>query len=496
MASGQTFTRSMAGLHGWAGLLPGWLLFAIFLTGTLTVFDREISWWASPQLQAVTLDAGQAATLAQRWLEREQPEAAAWEIGLPVARAPLLTVSAGDGKGHPPQILDPQSGQLAGLRSSEPGRFLFRFHYSLQLPRMPGIWIVGLAAMAMLVVLVSGLVIHKRIFRDFFTFRPVAGRRGWLDGHNACAVLLLPFHLMMTYTGLVIFVVVYMPAAIEVLYGGDREALFREARPLVSAPEPARSTATALQPLSVFVRQAEQVYGRGQVAGLRVERPGQPGARVEVRPESGWQLALGRGVGTMTFDAASGQVVQAVARASPGVLAQQVMTGLHFAQFGGYPMRWLYFLCGLGSCVMIASGLVLFVLKQRLKVAESGRGHAFLRLAETLNLAVTGGLLLACAGLLWASRLLPADGLEPAFWVVWLLALLHAAWRSARPLQGWREQLGGLALLALGLPLLELLTRGGVAPDRGRLVLGLVVALFGLLLLVLLRRLARVAEGA
>lgn len=50
----------------------------------------------------------------------------------------------------------------------------------------------------MLVALVSGIVIHRHLFRDFFAFRPVGSRRAWLDGHNASAVLLLPFHLMIT----------------------------------------------------------------------------------------------------------------------------------------------------------------------------------------------------------------------------------------------------------------------------------------------------------
>ena len=84
--------------------------------------------------------------------------------------------------------------------------------------------------MAMLVAIISGIIIHKKIFKDFFTFRPGKGQRSWLDGHNASAVLLLPFHLMITYTGLVIFFLIYMPAATDALYNGDRDALLRELR--------------------------------------------------------------------------------------------------------------------------------------------------------------------------------------------------------------------------------------------------------------------------
>jgi uncharacterized iron-regulated membrane protein len=45
----NTFTQSMAWLHTWAGLIFGWLLFAIFVTGTLAVFDKELNHWMQPK---------------------------------------------------------------------------------------------------------------------------------------------------------------------------------------------------------------------------------------------------------------------------------------------------------------------------------------------------------------------------------------------------------------------------------------------------------------
>ncbi len=48
----NTFTQSMAWLHTWAGLIFGWLLFAIFVTGTLAVFDKELNHWMQPEIPA------------------------------------------------------------------------------------------------------------------------------------------------------------------------------------------------------------------------------------------------------------------------------------------------------------------------------------------------------------------------------------------------------------------------------------------------------------
>ncbi len=43
------FRQSMAWLHTWVGLLVSWLLYFIFLTGTLGYFDSEIDQWMSPE---------------------------------------------------------------------------------------------------------------------------------------------------------------------------------------------------------------------------------------------------------------------------------------------------------------------------------------------------------------------------------------------------------------------------------------------------------------
>ncbi len=42
--------QSMSWLHTWASLILGWLLYAIFLTGTLSFFQNEITVWMKPEL--------------------------------------------------------------------------------------------------------------------------------------------------------------------------------------------------------------------------------------------------------------------------------------------------------------------------------------------------------------------------------------------------------------------------------------------------------------
>ena len=481
MSRQPSLTQSMSALHTWAGLVLGWLLFAIFLTGTLAVFDRELNWWMQPELQDRQVDQASAVQVAQRWLEANHPAASAWNIGLPTARDPSLSVSAGEQRRGQRTLIDAESGEQITPRETAGGSFFFRFHYTLHMPRFLGIWVVGFAAMAMLVAIISGIIIHKKIFKDFFTFRPGKGQRSWLDGHNASAVLLLPFHLMITYTGMVIFFLIYMPAATDALYNGDRDALLRELRPGAQQQQgaarggeggrPSRevpAASAAMLPLEQFIALGEAHYGAGMLSSLSVSQPGRVNARVEVRPLLGSRLELTKGE-ALAFNAITGELLRAPPPTRTSLLVQKVMAGLHFAQFGGYPMRWLYFICGLVSSAMIASGLVLYTVKRRRQSAAQG---VWLRQVEWLNLACVGGLMLACVALLWANRLLPADLAEREGWELrvffgaWLAALLHARLRA--PLRGWLEQLAASAVLLLGLPLLDLQTALAV-PDRIRL---------------------------
>jgi uncharacterized iron-regulated membrane protein len=88
----EGFRQAMAWLHTWTGLLFGWLLFAIFLTGTLAYFKDEISHWMQPEIPARSVSAETSLTLAQDYLQQHAAGASRWLIDLPDARDPGLTV--------------------------------------------------------------------------------------------------------------------------------------------------------------------------------------------------------------------------------------------------------------------------------------------------------------------------------------------------------------------------------------------------------------------
>ncbi|WP_146881234.1 PepSY-associated TM helix domain-containing protein, partial [Acetobacter tropicalis] len=84
-----TFRACMAWLHTWSGLVMGWLLLAITLAGTLSVFRPEISTWMRPELKAHMAVSPDAATQAAiQWLSTHAAHAPTWYLEAANSRAP------------------------------------------------------------------------------------------------------------------------------------------------------------------------------------------------------------------------------------------------------------------------------------------------------------------------------------------------------------------------------------------------------------------------
>ena len=487
--------QSMAWLHTWSGLFVCWLLLMVFASGTASYYRDDISLWMKPELLAVASAAPvtpeQAAASALQYLGQRAPDATRWVIELPSARQPALAVSWVDPKTAGKKrrarqdqlLLDPASGaELPAARATEGGDFLFRLHFDLHyMPIIWGRWIVGIAAMGMLVAILSGVVTHRRIFKDFFTFRPGKGQRSWLDAHNAVAVLALPFHLMITYTGLVTLMFMYMPAPKAALYGSDQKTWLKEAYPQTVRKVTPSGQAAPLTPLPPLLAQASSHWQGAAPGRIVIDYPGDANATIAVARQAGH--AFSSIEPTMLFAGASGQLL---AVTDYDVIdageARRAIYGLHLGRFADPLLRALFFVCGLAGCVMVASGAVLWAVRTRTQAEKRGGTGFGLRLVEALNLGAIAGLPIAFAAFFWANRLLPvATGaraeLEIAcFFGAWATAALLAQLHPTRAM--WRIQLWAGALLWCGvLPLTLLTTSVPVAGfDVTALVVGLLLA--------------------
>lgn len=474
--------QSMSWVHTWAGLLVCWLLLLVFMAGTAAYYRHEITFWMKPELHKAAdapskIAAADAAALAVRGLQERAPTASGWFIDLPSERNPLITASWT----NPPKkgmsreerrnafrqqnfVLDPMTGlDTAAPRDTRGGEFLYRLHFDLYyMSAIWGRWIVGIAAMFMLVAIVSGVITHKRIFKDFFTFRPRKGQRSWLDAHNATAVLALPFHLMITYTGLVTLMFMYMPSPTKALYGEDQNAMFADVFMNVDRTKPAR-LAAPLADIAPMLQQAERAWGEAPTRVV-VSHPNDANAKVELFRPSGQQLSNIEP--SMTFNGATGALISSTGEISTTLSARAAIYGLHLAHFADPLLRALFFICGLAGCAMVATGALLWGVKERQKyakiVAQGGKVGFGVRLVDALNIGAIAGLPVAFAVYFWSNRLLPLGLAERTnaeancFFAAWAACAILAQIRPTRGM--WRFQLTLGALLLGGLPLLNAVT--------------------------------------
>ncbi|GJG97843.1 PepSY domain-containing protein [Cupriavidus pauculus] len=479
LKKGQGLRQSMAWLHTWAGLLVCWVLFLVFMGGTASYFREEITIWMKPELHgALThkVSDGDAAERAYAYLQREAPDAERWFISLPDARNPAISMfwlrpakPEDAGKSNRARLeirtLDPTTGEPLATRETRGGEFLYRMHFDLHyMPALWARWIIGFCTMFMLVAILSGVITHRRIFADFFTFRARKGQRSWLDAHNAMAVLALPFHLMITYTGLVTLLFMYMPWGIQAVYKGNEQAFNAELAARAPRVKPTKE-AGPLAPVVPMLTQASAHWNGAAPHRITVEAPNKANSTVAIAREEGRNF--GTTTPTVVFSGPTGELKATLGdEVAAASTTRWTMVGLHVGHFASPLLRALFFVSGIAGCLMVATGAVLWAVKTRQRhakqIAVTGRTPFGLRLVEALNIGAIAGLPIAFGTYFWANRLLPVDLAQrqateiQAFFAAWALAALLAQWRPTRAM--WQVQLWAAAVLFAGLPVLNALT--------------------------------------
>lgn len=457
---------SMSWLHTWTSLICGWLVFAIFATGTASVFRHDIEAWARPSLSA-QVEPAAALQRAYDHLLRAEPGLTLMGIAAPSAQERDMQAywSKADGS-YGQAELDPATGAPVEGPATSGGELFYRFHFELMAPYPFGRFAACLAAAFFVSAVISGVITHKRIFSDFFTFRPEkGGQRAWLDGHNVLGVLALPFHFFIALTGIITLATTFMPFAMNAAYGKEVAAFYADSAPETANIPPPAGKPAVMAPLAPMIAKAEQELG-GAVLRLTVNNPGDAAARVILHRDNAGQVS--RPAKAVVFDGVSGELLWTPPPVGPAMATNDLLYGLHMGEFSGPALRWLYFFGGLSGCGLIASGLVLWTVSRRRKLADPARPDFGFRLVEVMNVAAVMGSVLAIAGFFWASRLLPADlagrpAWEGRIFLMTLAAtLLYALVRPQR--RAWAETAWLAAVLFAGVPLMSALTGGRSLP--------------------------------
>lgn len=464
--------QAMDSLHTWAGLVFGALLFLVFFMGTLSVFDNEIDRWMLPETRIEPPAIVSFERHFRPHLQRLGSDSPYWSAFWPQPREPLAKLywERGDDFHNrrlhvSDNALLPEPGSLGGTQ------FFFPFHYSFHIDWLDmGYWLLAVVSIAMLAALISGVIIHRKLFAEFFTFRPERStQRAVLDIHNLSSIMLLPFHLLITFSGLVIFLSIYFQPAIDFIYNSDGDEAENELYDSVNRPPTGQ--AMPLANVDGMIAEAQQRWRKKgltpTVRNVVIDHPGDAAAVVEVRRLPVDQISYG--YSSVFFDGVTGKMIYEQ-RDTLGHSLNAFFAGLHMLPFAHWGIRWLYFFMGIASCVMIGTGFLLWVEKRRRRQLQ--QGLTTYRWVNGLAVASVTGLLVATLAMLVFNRVLPtvvpyrASWEVMGFFTVWIATLAHAWWRVRDDNLSliWREQLWLTAVLALCAVGLNGMTTGDFLP--------------------------------
>lgn len=279
------------------------------------------------------------------------------------------------------------------------GEFLYRLHFLAQLNQVPvnigtpfGYLIAGIVAFLFLFALITGLLLHwDKIRSNFFLFRPVSKwKTVWTDMHTVLGVIGFPFQFVFAVTGVVLIVnFVLMTPFASILYNGDSEKMYESLQynRKMEVAYTYKPMAGAFD-MDAFVGKWKDEWKGSKISRIAIRNYGDESMEIalEAKPDPRSNFA---GSGLIHVQVANGKVL---ARRSPVEGGNYIDTvkgliyHLHFGDFGGKPLRIVFFVLGLMGCAVIISGIMIWLVA-RDKVATEPRKRAFNFWASNLFMA-------------------------------------------------------------------------------------------------------------
>ncbi|MEM7360246.1 MAG: PepSY-associated TM helix domain-containing protein [Pseudomonadota bacterium] len=428
-------------LHSWSGVVLGLFIFVVSLTGCFALFDHEIKTWEDQNLRAeLPANPTPIHDTFTAWVKQTAGENKVQFATMifpsnyePYYHGLLQFRDADNARVFEHEKWHASSGEMLPHREGGLSEWLLDFHRDLMWPeslggRQVGRAIVGIAGIVLMISILSGIIAHTKIVREFFTLRfQNTIRLKWTDTHKVLGLWVMPFYTMIAFTGAFLGIIVIMSPIIAALsFKGDTEALIDA----VIGP-PTEPRGVMAQMLSIDEVRALQNPGNGEFPYSVVsENWGDEAA--EYRIFYPVQKELGR-FELRTISGVSGELIKSepINELSSGNRVSASIAPLHYGTYGGFWLKVLYFILGLSLCVVTATGLMMWI-ERRLHGKEGNRSQQFYQRLGKLVIGVTLGLPVATASIFYLDKLY--TGIEDSrlwwtgtsYFLVWLACILFS----------------------------------------------------------------------
>ncbi|MEZ0310426.1 MAG: PepSY-associated TM helix domain-containing protein [Myxococcota bacterium] len=421
-------------LHAWAGVALSLWAFIVFYCGVFALFRRELAIWQEPALYAAS-----QAPPSFEGVRMALREAALLPEGAYLSMVPYPGTSfvasyvKPTGGATRMTWVDPRQGSIVPERTRL-SHELYHLHHLQQLPG--GEEASGVAAVFLIVALVTGLVIHlkdlpEQLVRLRLGLRP---RFSMSDVHKVLGVFGLPFMTVVAWSGAVF--------VLGGTYAKGARAVVRDLPPIEALMGDAKldrareHVAAATLDLDTLVRRAQaalgdeatptylQLFNDGdRAAWMRLYFPG---------PAFGGERVV-------FLDAVQGKVIEQAT--PPYAIIAHALHNFHFARYGGLIALLIHAMLALAGAIVIVTGNIVWVARR-----DPQRERPVHLYIEAATIGVCCGLVLASALYAAANRLeLPFE--RVVFYGAWLVATAVTLILRPSPRRAITWFLGGAALI-------------------------------------------------
>ncbi|WP_342089023.1 PepSY-associated TM helix domain-containing protein [Dyadobacter sp. OTU695] len=420
--------------HTVSGIVISFALYVIFFAGAFTLFKDEFYQWENPVIrQALPQPVNYDQML--RSLKKSTPRFDLSEditIVTESAKRPLvkvyghLIVPKGKPEQHYYTTYFPVTDEFLKDEKTTVGETLYRLHFFDQIPFI-GRYLSGFVALFFAFAVITGVMIHwQNMLTKLHGFSLKGSLKNlWTNAHTVFGLLGLPFQLMYAITGAyyMLSFLVLLPVVVVFYDGSQQKAIddiFSERATKVS--EESAFTTKNLRLTSVLEK-VKSKHPELDLHYLLVKHYDRQDGIVSVSLENSKTFA---GNGSVTVRLKDGELIS---DKLPGkrTYAESVLFGisrLHFATFGGFALKAIYFLLALFTCFVIISGVLLWK-EARNKKSYTDKQKQFHHRVTMWYLAISFSLFPAIA-ILFSTELVMPDIenhvflVRTVFFVSWL----------------------------------------------------------------------------